>query len=51
VPIMETVQKYGLKRRHLNKFEKYVDIFYKRVIVDKKYKPDVVLTYQKRFLR
>jgi len=51
VPIMETVQKYGLKRRHLNKFEKYVDIFYKRVIVDKQYKSDVVLTYQKRFLR
>lgn len=51
VPIMETVQKYGLKRRHLNKFEKYVDIFYKRVIVDKKYKSDVILTYQKRFLR
>ena len=22
VPIMEAVQKYGLKRRHLNKFEK-----------------------------
>jgi hypothetical protein len=51
VPIMETVQNYGLKRRHLHKFEQQVDIFYRKVIVDKKYKSDLVLTYQKRFIR
>jgi predicted RecB family nuclease len=51
VPIMETVQNYGLKRRHLHKFEQQVEIFYRRVIVDKKYKSDLVLTYQKRFIR
>ena len=51
VPIMEAVQKHGLKSRYLNKFEKQVDIFYQSVIVDKKSKSDVVLTYQKRFLR
>ena len=33
VPIMEAVQQYGLKRQHLHKFEKQVDIFYRRVIV------------------
>ena len=51
VPIMETVQNYGLKRRYLHKFEQQVEIFYRKVIVDKKYKSDLVLTYQKRFIR
>jgi len=51
VPIMETVQNYGLKRRYLRKFEQQVEIFYRKVIVDKKYKSDLVLTYQKRFIR
>ena len=45
------VQNYGLKRRHLRMFEQQVDIFYRKVIVDKKYKSDLVLTYQKRFIR
>jgi Transposase IS66 family len=48
---METVQNYGLKRRYLHKFEQQVEIFYRKVIVDKKYKSDLVLTYQKRFIR
>ena len=51
VPIMETVQNYGLKRRHLHKFAQQVETFYKRVIVDKKYKSDLAVTYQKRFVR
>jgi hypothetical protein len=51
VPIMEMVQSYGLKRRHLRKFEQQVDIFYRTVIVDRQYKSDLVLTYQKRFIR
>jgi predicted RecB family nuclease len=51
VPIMETVQNYGLKRRHLHKFVQQVETFYKRVIVGKKYKSDLVMTYQKRFIR
>src|SRR4029453_6017696 len=33
------------------KFEQQVEIFYRKVIVDKKYKSDLVLTYQKRFIR
>jgi hypothetical protein len=41
---METVQTYGLKKRHLHKFTQQVETFYKRVIVDKKYKSDLVLT-------
>jgi hypothetical protein len=51
VPIMETVQNYGLKRRHLQKFSQQVEAFYKRVIIDKKYKSDLVMIYQKRFIR
>jgi hypothetical protein len=49
VPIMETIQKYGLKKRNLNKFKKIVDKFYKDVIIDRRYKSDLVIKYQKRF--
>jgi len=51
LPIMEAVQQYGLKKRHLHKFMKQVNHFYARVIVDKQYKSDLVCTYQKRFIR
>jgi hypothetical protein len=51
VPIMETVQHYGLKRRYLCQFEQQVEVFYRTVIVDKQYKSDLILTYQKRFIR
>lgn len=51
VLIMETVQKYGLKKYHLNKFTKQVDKFYERVITDKSYKSELALKYQKRFVR
>jgi predicted RecB family nuclease len=51
VPIMETVQEYGLKKWHLNKFKRSVAKFYKKVITDKHYKSDLTLKYQKRFIR
>ena len=51
VPIMEAVQKYGLKKRNLNKFRKQVDIFYKDVITDKYYRSELTIKYQKRFVR
>ena len=51
LPIMEDIQKYGLKKRNLHKFKKKVDNFYTRMIVDKQYKSDLVNTYQKRFAR
>jgi len=51
VPIMEAVQEYGLKKRHLYRFMKQINNFYARVIVDKQYKSDLVCTYQKRFIR
>ena len=51
LPIMEAVQQYGLKKQHLYGFMKQVDDFYARVIIDKRYKSDLVCTYQKRFVR
>ena len=49
VPIMEAVQKYGLKRRNLNKFTKHVDRFYKKFITDKYYRSELCQKYQQRF--
>lgn len=51
IPIMEAVQKYGLKRRNLNKFKKSVDKFYKRAITEKYYKSELALKYQSRFIK
>ncbi|MGK7915834.1 MAG: IS66 family transposase, partial [Prochloraceae cyanobacterium] len=51
IPIMECIQKYGLRRRNLRKFEKNVDRFYKNFIIDVNYNSDIVSKYQKRFIR
>ena len=49
IPIMEAVQRYGLKKRNLNKFKKSVDKFYKTEIVGKHYKSEVTIKFQNRF--
>jgi len=51
VPIMEAVQKYGLKKWHLGKFKVEVEKFYKKCIKDRRYKSELALKYQKRFER
>jgi len=51
IPIMETVQKYGLKKRHLGKFKERIDKFYAQIISDKHYKSELTLKYQNRFMR
>jgi len=51
VPIMESVQKYGLKRRHLFKFMKQVDQFYEKAITNNDYKSELAVKYQKRFAK
>jgi hypothetical protein len=48
---MEAVQKYGLKKRHLQKFMKEVNAFYTKMITGKQYTSELVNTYQKRFVR
>lgn len=50
-PIMEDVDKYGLKRRHLQKHQQAVDRFYKKCVDGREYKCEITQTYQKRFLR
>jgi hypothetical protein len=49
IPIMEAVQKYGLKRLHFQKFEKEVDRFYRDSIENKRYKSELTLRYQQHF--
>ncbi len=51
VPIMEAVQKYGLKKWHFKKFNNAVERFYKEWISDRRYKSEQALKYQKRFER
>ncbi len=50
LPILETVEKYGLKHRHLRKFQKNVDKFYNNTI-NRTYYSELILKYQKRFER
>ena len=50
-PIIETIQQYGLKKRHLNKFRKKVESYYHRNIEGRRYSQDVTCKYQKRFCR
>jgi len=50
VPILVTVEEYGLKTKKLSKFDASVNQFYENTI-RKIYKSDLALKYQKRFLR
>jgi len=50
-PIMESVQKYGLKKRYLYKFKMEVNSFYKEKIDNKVYASEVASKYQEHFLR
>jgi Transposase IS66 family len=51
VPILEAVDRYGLKAWHLRKFLKDVDRFYDKIITGREYTSEPVRTYQKRFDR
>jgi predicted RecB family nuclease len=51
VPILETVDRYGLKTWHLRKFEKVIERFYDRHITGTEYASELVVKYQKRFQR
>ncbi|MGH2640053.1 MAG: IS66 family transposase, partial [Rhabdochlamydiaceae bacterium] len=51
VPMLEAVQKYGLKKRHLHKFSKLIEQFYEKVITDKIYHSELTMRYQSRFKR
>ena len=51
VPIFEDVDRFGLKKRHLQKHRKAVDRFYRKSIDSVTWKADIIQTYQKRFIR
>lgn len=51
VPILEAVERYGLKARHLRKFHKDVERFYDKHIIGREYTSEPVRTFQKRFDR
>ncbi len=48
VPIIETIDKYGLKKRHFNKHQKSVDRFQQKM-ANNEYTSEVARGYQKRF--
>ncbi|MEA1972638.1 MAG: IS66 family transposase, partial [Candidatus Cloacimonadota bacterium] len=51
VPILQTIQKYGSKKVHLNKYQKEIKKFYKKNIDDIDYTFETTKKYQKRFKR
>ena len=51
VPILVAIDKYGLKKRNLNKFIKQFDRFYAKNITGKYYKSELVNKYQMRFVK
>jgi hypothetical protein len=51
VPVIEAIDRWGLKAKHLRGFKKEVDRFYKTVIESREYALDVTKKYQKRFAR
>jgi len=50
-PIFATIARYGLKRWHLQRFQKSVATFYKAHIEGKEYKSEAARKFQKRFQR
>ena len=51
IPIFESIEKYGSKKRHFNKFRKSIDTFYNRVILGGIYNSEITLKYQIRLKR
>lgn len=51
LPIMAAIQKYGLKKRHLDKFTKDVEQFYFKTINNHSYKSSLCSKYQERFIK
>lgn len=51
VPILKDIDRWGLRTKHLGKFTRQVDRFYRTVIDGKEYALEVPNKYQKRFVR
>jgi hypothetical protein len=48
LPIFATIEKYGSKKRHFNKFRKNIDDFYNRILLNEDYSSEITLKYQTR---
>lgn len=48
IPIFASIEKYGSKKRHFNKFRKNKDAFYNRVILNESYTSEITVKYQTR---
>jgi hypothetical protein len=48
--VIDTVDNYGLRKRHLNKHLKDVEAFYEE-IVDREYKAELAVSYKNRFIK
>ena len=46
--IIETVDMYGLKKRHLHKHKKSIEMFYSQIL-DENYETELAISWQKRF--
>ena len=51
MPLFNTIQQYGSKRRHLHKYRKSIDRFFVNNIDSKSYMSEATIKYQKRFKR
>jgi len=51
VPVVQAVHKYGLKARHLRKFEREVERFYRKSIDGRQYQSELANKFHKRFER
>jgi hypothetical protein len=51
IPIIEAIDRWGLRSKHLRKFNKQVNQFYAMAIDGREYALDVTKKYQKRFVR
>jgi len=51
VPILIAIDKYGLRKRNLNKYKRQIEKFYIKIITGKYYKSELVNKYQKRFVK
>ncbi|MDO9257569.1 MAG: IS66 family transposase, partial [Bacteroidales bacterium] len=50
-PILQAVEKYGSKTRHLRKFKVNIDRFYEKFINSNVYTSDITQTFQNRFIK
>ncbi len=51
IPIIEAIDRWGLRAKYLRRFKKQVDRFYSSAIAGREYALDVTKKYQKRFAR